>query len=177
MKSLWKISNFPDNGSGEKKLSKTEIEATKQAVQKLETEISSIKQEMKQEMKQEAKQNLIFDESSKNSVQSESEAGSIKLLGELLVTLRKSRSMSLLMLCRQISQIELDGKTAVIFSEDKDIVDIQNNERYYAEISKFFESKGLSFKVQEVVEDKTEIDELKRLLGRKLIIKEKSSKY
>ena len=123
------------------------------------------------------KQNLIFDESSKNSVQSESEAGSIKLLGELLVTLRKSRSMSLLMLCRQISKIELDGKTAVIFSEDKDIVDIQNNERYYAEISKFFESKGLSFKVQEVVEDKTEIDELKRLLGRKLIIKEKSSKY
>lgn len=128
-------------------------------------------------MKQEAKQNLIFDESSKSSVQSESEAGSIKLLGELLVTLRKSRSMSLLMLCRQISKIELDGKTAVIFSEDKDIVDIQNNERYYAEISKFFESKGLSFKVQEVVEDKTEIDELKRLLGRKLIIKEKSSKY
>ena len=123
------------------------------------------------------KQNLIFDESSKSSVQSESEAGSIKLLGELLVTLRKSRSMSLLMLCRQISKIELDGKTAVIFSEDKDIVDIQNNERYYAEISKFFESKGLSFKVQEVVEDKTEIDELKRLLGRKLIIKEKSSKY
>ena len=128
-------------------------------------------------MKQEAKQNLIFDESSKSSVQSEGEAGSIKLLGELLVTLRKSRSMSLLMLCRQISKIELDGKTAVIFSEDKDIVDIQNNERYYAEISKFFESKGLSFKVQEVVEDKTEIDELKRLLGRKLIIKEKSSKY
>lgn len=128
-------------------------------------------------MKQEAKQNLIFDESSKSSVQSESEASSIKLLGELLVTLRKSRSMSLLMLCRQISKIELDGKTAVIFSEDKDIVDIQNNERYYAEISKFFESKGLSFKVQEVVEDKTEIDELKRLLGRKLIIKEKSSKY
>ena len=128
-------------------------------------------------MKQEAKQNLIFDESSISSVQSESEAGSIKLLGELLVTLRKSRSMSLLMLCRQISKIELDGKTAVIFSEDKDIVDIQNNERYYAEISKFFESKGLSFKVQEVVEDKTEIDELKRLLGRKLIIKEKSSKY
>ena len=128
-------------------------------------------------MKQEAKQNLIFDESSKSSVQSESEAGSIKLLGELLVTLRKSRSMSLLMLCRQISKIELEGKTAVIFSEDKDIIELQKNERYFAEISNFFESKGLSFKVQEVVEDKTEIDELKRLLGRKLIIKEKSSKY
>ena len=128
-------------------------------------------------MKQETKQNLIFDENSKSSVQSESEAGSIKLLGELLVTLRKSRSMSLLMLCRQISKIELEGKTAVIFSEDKDIIELQKNERYFAEISNFFESKGLSFKVQEVVEDKTEIDELKRLLGRKLIIKEKSSKY
>ena len=138
-------------------------------VQKLETEISSIKQEIKNKP--------IFDESDTIEKKSDSEVGSIKLLGELLVTLRKSRSMSLLMLCRQISKIELDGKTAVIYSEDKDIIDLQKNERYYAEISNFFESKGLSFKVQEIVEDKTEIDELKRLLGRKLVIKEKKTIY
>lgn len=168
MKSLWRISSFPDNGSSEKKLSKTEIEETKQVVQKLETEISSIRKEIQNKP--------IFDESESSSSQSKND-GSIKLLGELLVTLRKARSMSLLMLCRQISKIELEGKTAVIYSEDKDIIDLQKNERYFAEISNFFESKGLGFKVQEVVEDKTDVDELKRLLGRKLIIKEKSSRY
>ena len=136
--------------------------------EQLEKEISSIKQEMKEKP--------IFDESAK-PVQNESEAKSIKLLGELLMTLRKSRSMSLLMICRQISKIEVEGKTAVIYSEDKDIIDLQKNERHFAEISSFFESKGLSFKVQEIIEDKTEIDELKRLLGRKLVIKEKSSRY
>lgn len=168
MKSLWKISSFPANGSSAKKLSKIEIEETKQVVKKLESEISSIKQEIKDKP--------IFDESENSSSQIKKD-GSIKLLGELLVTLRKSRSMSLLMLCRQISKIELEGKTAVIFSEDKDIIDLQKNERYYAEISNFFESKGLSFKIQEIVEDKTEIDELKRLLGRKLVIKEKKTNY
>ncbi len=168
MKNLWRISSFPDNGSSEKKLSKNEIEVTKQVVQKLETEISSIKQEIKNKP--------IFDESEKSSTQTQNN-GSIKLLGELLVNLRKAKSMSLLMLCRQISKIELDGKTAVIFSEDKDIIELQKNERYYAEISNFFESKGLSFKVQEIIEDKTEIDELKRLLGRKLVIKEKKTNY
>ena len=137
-------------------------------MQKLETEISSIRKEIQNKS--------IFDESESGSSQSKND-GSIKLLGELLVTLRKARSMSLLMLCRQISKIELEGKTAVIYSEDKDIIDLQKNERYFAEISNFFESKGLGFKVQEVVEDKTDVDELKRLLGRKLIIKEKSSRY
>ena len=138
-------------------------------VQKLEKEIASIKQEIKDKP--------IFDENEKTSVSNESESGSIKLLGELLVTLRKSRSMSLLMLCRQISKIELDGKTAVIYSEDKDMILLQKNERYFAEISNFFESKGLSFKVQEIIEDQTDVDELKRLLGRKLIIKEKKTIY
>ena len=94
-----------------------------QVVQKLEKEISSIKQEIKEKP--------IFEETV-SAVQNESEAKSIKLLGELLVTLRKARSMSLLMLCRQISKIELDGKTAVIFSEDKDIIELQKNERYFA---------------------------------------------
>lgn len=168
MKSLWRISSFPANGSSEKKLSKTEIEETKQVVKKLESEISSIKQEIKDKP--------IFNENENSSSQIKND-GSIKLLGELLVTLRKSRSMSLLMLCRQISKIELEGKTAVIFSEDKDIIDLQKNERYYAEISNFFESKGLSFKVQEIIEDKTDIDELKRLLGRKLVIKDKKTNY
>lgn len=168
MKSLWKISSFPANGSSNTKLSKTDIEVTNQVVQKLEKEISSIKQEIKEKP--------IFEETV-SAVQNEGEVKSIKLLGELLVTLRKARSMSLLMLCRQISKIELDGKTAVIFSEDKDIIELQKNERYFAEISAFFESKGLSFKVQEIVEDNTELDELKRLLGRKLVIKEKSPRY
>ncbi len=99
------------------------------------------------------------------------EAVSIKLLGDLLLTLRKNKSMSLLMLARQISKIEIEGKVAVIYSDDKDIILLQTNERYAKEVQSFFESKGLSYKVQEKKEEKTEIDELKRLLGRKLVIK------
>lgn len=114
---------------------------------------------------------LIFEENSKSATQNENEANSMKVLGELLLTLRKNKSMSLLMLARQISKIEFEGKTAVIYSDDKDIINLQRNERYYAEVLSFFESKGLSFRVQEKQEETTEIDELKRLLGKKLVIK------
>lgn len=95
----------------------------------------------------------------------------LKLLGELLSFLRKERSMSLLMLCRQISKIEIEDKTAIIYSDDDEILMLQTNERYHSEMSKFFESKGLSFKVQENIKETTEVDRLKELLGNKLVIK------
>lgn len=79
--------------------------------------------------------------------------------------------MSLLMLCRQISKIEVQGKQAVIFSDDDSMISLQKNERYFLEISKFFESKGLSFVVNENVKENKDLEELKRLLGKKLIIK------
>ena len=75
------------------------------------------------------------------------------------------------MLCRQIDKIEIDGKTAVIFSNDDDMMSIQTNDRFRSDISRFFESKGLGFKVKEKEVKFSEVDELQRLLGKKLKIK------
>ena len=113
----------------------------------------------------------MFEEVSTKKTNGFEETNSLKVLGELLMQLRKERSMSLLMLCRQISKIELDGKVAVIYSDDDDMMSLQTNEKYHAEISKFFESKGLGFRVHENEKVTTEVDELKRLLGKKLVIK------
>ena len=79
--------------------------------------------------------------------------------------------MSLLMLSRQITDIIVEENVAVIYSNDDDIIELQTNEKYRCEIAEFFKSKGLSFKVNEKVEQVTEVDELKRLLGAKLKIK------
>ena len=79
--------------------------------------------------------------------------------------------MSLLMLCRQISKLEIQGKVVEIFSDDDEMLELQTNEKYHAEIVKFFEGKGLSFKVHENEKVVSEVDELVRLLGKKLVIK------
>ena len=79
--------------------------------------------------------------------------------------------MSLLMLSRQITDIIVEENVAVIYSNDDDIIELQTNEKYRCEIAEFFKGKGLSFKVNEKVEQVTEVDELKRLLGAKLKIK------
>lgn len=176
MKSLLKISNFPVNGSSETNLSKTETINFENKINQVNSEIQTIKAEMKNNSLKVAETEkfggMVFDENNANdSKHEQGELNSIKILGELLVQLRRNRSMSLLMLARQISKIEFEGKTAVIYSDDKDIVELSKNEKYFAEVSSFFESKGLSFRVQEKIEDNSKLEELKKLLGRKLVIK------
>ena len=157
MKNLWKLSSFPANGSSEKGLSKSETEKVIKAVK---SEIDEIKSEI---------QKPIFeDRPTSSNVDS---LTPMKLLGEFLSYLRKEKSMSLLMLARQISKIEIEGKTAVIYSDDDDMMSLQTNEKHHGEVLKFFESKGLGFKVHENEKTTTEVDELKRLLGPKLVIK------
>ena len=51
------------------------------------------------------------------------------------------------------------------------------NEKFHTEISKFFASKGLGFKVKEKETKFSEVDELKRLFGEKLIIKSKTERF
>lgn len=131
------------------------------AAEMVKTELKEIKSEIQKPM---------FDDVSKQSVADDSQS-SLKILGELLGYLRKERLMSLLMLSRQISKIEVENKTAVIYSDDDDVMSLQTNERYHIELLKFFESKGLGFKVHENEKVTTEVDELKRLLGEKLVIK------
>ena len=126
----------------------------------MKTEIETIKSEI---------QKPIFEENT--SPQNTGEMSSMKILGEFLSYLRKEKIMSLLMLARQISKIEIEGKTAVIYSDDDDMMSLQTNEKHHGEVLKFFESKGLGFKVHENEKTTTEVDELKRLLGPKLVIK------
>ena len=155
MKKLWRLSSFPAKGSSENVLLKQEAE---RVIQKVKEEIDEIKSEI---------QKPIFEEKASTNTES-GELNSMKILGEFL---RKEKSMSLLMLARQISKIEIENKVAVIFSNDDDMMSLQTNEKYHAEVSRFFESKGLGFKVHENEKSTTEIDELKRLLGAKLVIK------
>ncbi len=135
-------------------------------------EIKQIKREMQKPNLQSAANHVeekdIFQSGSQ---QSNEEASSIKLLGELLSFLRKARSMSLLMLCRQIEKIEVENNIAIIHSNDDDMMSIQTNDRFRSDISTFFESKGLGFKVKEKEVKFSEVDELQRLLGKKLKIK------
>lgn len=128
------------------------------------SEIKEIKAEM---------QKMAFEEkpSEATAVSGGGEISPLKLLGELLTFLRKEKSMSALMLCRQISKIEVQGKTAIIYSDDDEMMALQNNDRFRADVSRFFEGKGLGFKVNENIKQETEVDELKRLLGSKLVIK------
>ena len=136
-------------------------------VEEVKVELQQIKSEIQKPMFEEEKgdeNNVVFEKTEENQ-------NPMKLLGELLAFLRKERSMSLLMLCRQIDKIEIDGKTAVIFSNDDDMMSIQTNDRFRTDISRFFESKGLGFKVKEKEVKFSEVDELQRLLGKKLKIK------
>lgn len=94
----------------------------------------------------------------------------LKLLGELLGMLRREKEMSTLMICRQIKEIKVNGTVAEISGDDS-LDELLTNENSNKIIQQFFEKKGLGFVIKN--EKKTEEDEetLKRLLGKKLIIK------
>lgn len=93
------------------------------------------------------------------------------MLGDLLKHLRQAKSMSLLMLCRQISKIEVvDGK-AIIFSDDESISELVLNERYNAELNEFFKQKNLSFKINEKTREVSAEEILNQMLGGKLVVK------
>ena len=95
----------------------------------------------------------------------------LKILGALLRFLRQSRSMSLLMLCRQISKIDVKNGVATIYSEDDGISELVSNEKYKLELDGFFKSIGLSFKLYEKENKLSASDILNEMLGGKLVIK------
>jgi hypothetical protein len=151
------LKKFPVNGSSIKQIEEN-IEKKSQNNEKISiknvisAEIDSIKQEIEQ-----VKPVVINDE--------------IKLLGELLGYLRQNKEMSLLMLCRQIDKIELEGNTVVIFSQDDEVQSLVSNERYSQELNSFFKQKGLGFRVHENKHEISPVDALNRILGGKLIVK------
>lgn len=99
------------------------------------------------------------------------EVNELKLLGELLGWLRSQKSMSLLMLCRQIQKIEVKAGIAEIFSEDNKISELVSNERFKTELDVFFKQKGLGFKIHEKENTVSASDILNQMLGGKLVIK------
>lgn len=151
------LKSFPVNGSslkpkntkqfdgGEKLVLETELKKT------IATEIAQVKQDLFKSK----------DES----------ASELKLLGELLGWLRSQKSMSLLMLCRQIQKIEVKSGVAEIFSEDYKISELTSNERFKTELDVFFKQKGLGFKIHEKENTVSASDILNQMLGGKLVIK------
>ena len=153
----WKklLKSFPVNGLNQEvaesknNIQKPESAQLKQAVL---TEIKEIKQE-------------IFEQASA-PVNDE-----LKLLGELLKSLRQSRSMSLLMLCRQIKNLEIQGNMVFVHSEDSAIGELVSNDKYKQELDLFFKQRGLSFSLYEQKKEVSAVDVLKEMLGGKLVIK------
>ena len=158
LKSLKRLlKKFPVNGSSIKEI-KESINKKSQNNEKtalknvISAEISVIKQEIEQ-----SSPVVINDE--------------IKLLGELLGYLRQNKEMSLLMLCRQIKSIKINGGVAEIDSDDAGIAEIMTNEKYHLVVGEFFKQKGLGFKVFEKVQTESAVDVLNKLLGGKLVVK------
>ncbi len=78
--------------------------------------------------------------------------------------------MSLLMMCRQIEKIEVDQGVAVIYSSDKDVQQIEDNEKARSALAEFFQSKGLGFKVNKEKQEISPVEKLNQILGGKLVI-------
>lgn len=106
----------------------------------------------------------------KNEVNQNKASDEILLLGELLSYIRSQKSMTNLILLRQVKGIKVSGDSAKLIAENNIIKEISENEKCKAEISKFLEGKGLSLKIDEISSDDNSLSELQRLLEGKLQI-------
>ena len=88
------------------------------------------------------------------------------LLGELFQHLREQKSMSLLAAARQIKQLVVDGKQAIIYVEDETTKEMIMSPRHERELKAFFEDRGLMFSIRVNGQNgKRDIDSLKNMLG------------
>lgn len=73
------------------------------------------------------------------------------LLGSLLAYLRENKDMSLLSAIRQVQNVEVEGKNATFFVEDKLTLDLISREKNKLILHEFFDNIGFSyqFKVRE----------------------------
>ncbi|MBQ8451730.1 MAG: hypothetical protein IJ538_03025 [Clostridia bacterium] len=76
--------------------------------------------------------------------------------------------MALLVICRQIRKIEIVNGVAVISGENDSVYEIESDEKYNLEITKFFRDRNLGFKIQKRTSIEQKIEELKKYLGDKL---------
>ena len=141
------LKNFPDKGSSlvQKETIIEEIKAIKNVVKEMVVENQS---------------NFLV-----KTEQTENFDGH-KLLGELLGYLRTNKLMSILMVCRQIKKIEIEDRVAIIHPVGSD--EISSNEQISMELKRFFDSKGLSYKMYQEKEKRDPVKELNEMLGGKL---------
>lgn len=78
--------------------------------------------------------------------------------------------MSLLMMFRQIEKIEVDQGVATIYSSDKEIQNVEDNEKARGALAEFFQSKGLGFKINKEKQEISPIEKLNQILGGKLVV-------
>lgn len=90
------------------------------------------------------------------------------LMSELLRTLKQNMDFTVLMTCRKIKSISIEGNVAVIDYDDESVKNLVTNEKYYAVVQEFFKQKGLSFKLKEKSVQENPKDKLNVLLGGKL---------
>ena len=90
------------------------------------------------------------------------------ILGELLGYLREKKLMSTLMLCRQIEKIEVKSGVCELSAMSGDISELFVNDKHKQTLEKFFKGKGLGFKIQEKVKNKSKVELLRDFFGDKL---------
>ena len=181
MKKLWKIS-FPVNGSNvfaKNSANSASIEKLGGAVgasekQTLLSEIKSIKNELETKNEKTLAPKKV-DSGAKNKANAENDIfantkidDGLVLMSELLRTLKKNMDFTVLMTCRKIKSISIEGNVAVIDYDDESVKNLVTNEKYYAVMQEFFKQKGLSFKLKEKSVQENPKDKLNKLLGGKL---------
>lgn len=181
MKKLWKIS-FPVNGSNvfAKNLANLTSVVDYGSVvgasekQTLLSEIKSIKNELETKNEKVLISKKVNSEAKdKASVENDIFANTkvdegLVLMSELLRTLKQNMDFTVLMTCRKIKSISIEGNVAVIDYDDESVKNLVTNEKYYAVVQEFFKQKGLSFKLKEKSVQENPKDKLNVLLGGKL---------
>ena len=139
-------------------------------MEKQKTEIKQSEKEAKASVNTEV-QTIDFSNIKSSIAPSETLDQGFKLLGELLMFLRKNRLMPMLMICRTIQKIEVNNGIAIISSEQDDVNQLISNENYKSEMDKFMKEHDLSFKIKEKEYKVKPVDILNELVGGKLVIK------
>ena len=95
-----------------------------------------------------------------------------QLLGQLLTYLRNKKEMSLLAACRQINEVEVQGKTAVMYVDSQTTLDLVSRDKYKLTLNEFFEAVGLSYKFNVKKQEfaSGDVNQLKSMFGNKLEI-------
>ena len=86
-------------------------------------------------------------EAIKTSEPIKTEANGDKLLGQILTYLREQKLMSLLMACRQINKISVDGNIAKLFIRDQAAISMITSEKYGKILTEYLDNLGFKWQV------------------------------